>query len=89
MKKFILRLYVAGQSANSLRAKANLECLCADKLQGQCEIHVIDVLLNPQAALEDQVHVMPALVKVLPEPRCTILGDLSHTAAVLSALGLH
>jgi circadian clock protein KaiB len=39
-----LRLYVAGQSPKSLAALANLKKFCAEHLDGQYELQVIDLV---------------------------------------------
>jgi circadian clock protein KaiB len=43
-----LRLYVAGQSPKSLAALANLKKFCAEHLDGQYELQVIDLVKTPQ-----------------------------------------
>ena len=43
-----LRLYVAGQTAKSTRAFANLKVLCDEHLRGRYQIEVIDLLLHPR-----------------------------------------
>ena len=44
-----LRLYVAGKTAKSLAAIANLERLCREHLAGRHRIEVIDLLLDKGA----------------------------------------
>ena len=45
---FILRLYVAGQTPNSLAAFANLKKICEEHLAGRYQVEVIDLLQNPE-----------------------------------------
>ncbi|MBD0345708.1 MAG: circadian clock protein KaiB, partial [Coleofasciculus sp. Co-bin14] len=63
-----LRLYVAGQTAKSLTAFANLKKICEEYLQGQYHIEVIDLLENPQLAKADQIIGLPTLIRTLPTP---------------------
>jgi len=86
--KWELRLYVAGQTAKSLRAFANLKRICEEHLAGQYHIEVIDLLKNPQLARGDQILALPTLVRRLPEPVRKIIGDLSNTERVLVGLNL-
>lgn len=86
--KWELRLYVAGQTAKSLVAFANLKQLCEEYLAGQYSIEVIDLLKNPQLARGDQILALPTLVRRLPEPVRKIIGDLSNTERVLVGLDL-
>ena len=81
-----LRLYVAGQTAKSTAALANLERLCKTHWEGRYEIEVVDLLKNPTLAAGDQILAVPTLVRKLPEPIKKIIGDLSNEARVLVGL---
>ena len=83
-----LRLYVAGQTAKSMRAFANLKVLCDEHLNGRYQIEVIDLLLHPDLARGDQIVAIPTLVIKLPKPVRKIIGDLSDTDKVLVGLAL-
>jgi circadian clock protein KaiB len=83
-----LRLYVAGQSAKSVAAFANLRALCERYLPGKYEIEIIDLLQKPQLARGDQIVAIPTLVRKLPEPIRKIVGDLSNTEKTLVGLQL-
>ncbi len=83
-----LRLYVAGQTAKSLRAFANLQRLCENHLGGRYRIEVIDLLQQPTLAKGDQIIAVPTLVRSLPPPVRKIIGDLSNTERVLVGLDL-
>lgn len=82
------RLYVAGNSPNSQQARRNLELLCAKHLAGCHQIEVVDVLKDPDRALEDEVLLAPTLIRLSPAPPQFLLGNLSDTATVLASLGL-
>lgn len=83
-----LRLYVAGQTARSTVALANLKKICEDHLVGRYSIEVIDLLKHPQLSRGDQILAIPTLVRRLPEPMRKIIGDLSDTERVLIGLDL-
>ena len=83
-----LRLYVAGQSPKSLAALANLKKFCAEHLDGQYELQVIDLVKTPQLASSDQILAIPTLVRKLPVPIRKIIGDLSDSSRVLVGLDL-
>ena len=84
--KWMLRLYVAGQTPKAITAYANLKKICEDHLQGSYQIEVIDLLVNPTLAKDDQILALPTLVRKLPEPIKKIIGDLSNTERVLVGL---
>lgn len=83
-----LRLYVAGQTAKSIQAFANLKRICEEHLAGEYHIEIVDLLQNPQLAAGDQIIALPTLVRKLPEPVRKIIGDLSNTERVLVGLDL-
>ncbi|AFY73308.1 KaiB domain-containing protein [Synechococcus sp. PCC 7502] len=83
-----LRLYVAGKSAKSLLAIANLQKICDEFLDGQYRIEVIDLIEHPHIARKDQIIAVPTLIKKLPLPFKQIIGDLSNQEKVLVGLEL-
>lgn len=83
-----LRLYVAGQTAKSLQAFANLKRICEEHLAGDYRIEIVDLSKNPSLAQHDQILALPTLVRKLPEPVRKIIGDLSNTERVLVGLEL-
>lgn len=83
-----LLLFVCDGEPNSVRARENLDRICATRLRGRCDVRVIDVLKDYRAALEHNVLVTPCLVKLEPRPRALIAGTLSDADAVHTALQL-
>ncbi len=83
-----LRLYIAGQTPNSIAAIANLKKICEDQLQGKYRIEVIDLLKKPQLAKGDQIVAIPTLVRRLPPPVKKIVGNLSKTERTLVGLDI-
>ena len=83
-----LRLYVAGQTPNCLKAFVNLKRICEENLAGRYVIEVIDLLQNPRLAAGDEIIAIPTLVRKLPTPVRKILGDLSNSERVLVGLQL-
>jgi len=83
-----LRLYIAGQTPNSIAAIANLKKICEDQLQGKYRIEVIDLLKKPQLAKGDQIVAIPTLVRRLPPPVKKIVGNLSKTERALVGLDI-
>lgn len=83
-----LRLYVMDQTPTSVTAFANLKKICELHLKGRYRIQVIDLLKQPQLAKGDQILAIPTVVRRLPNPVRTIIGNLSDTARVLVGLDL-
>ncbi len=88
MNRFILRLYVTGNTSRSERAIENLERICRVQLGGRYEMQVFDVIERPELAEDDRILATPTLIKSLPPPLRRISGDLSDTEKVLVGLDL-
>jgi len=86
--KWILRLYVAGQTPKSVSAFVNLKKICEERLKNKYTIEIIDLLVHPQLGREHQILAIPTLVRKLPVPVRKIIGDLSNTERVLIGLDI-
>lgn len=87
-KRWVLRLYVAGQTQKSIQALANLKRICQAYLAGRYQIEVVDLQAQPTLAAGDQIMAIPTLVRRLPRPIKKIIGDLSNEYRVLIGLDL-
>lgn len=88
MTKYVLKLYITGQTSSSEKAIKNLESILKHDLKGMYELKIIDILKNPQLAEEDKILATPVLTKILPRPIRRIIGDLSDKESVLLGLDL-
>ena len=86
--KYVLWLYVAGETSKSVSALANLKKICDEHLLGQYRIQVIDLLQDPRLARDHPILALPTLVRQLPSLVCKIIGDLSNTERVLVGLDI-
>ncbi|MBZ5584518.1 MAG: circadian clock KaiB family protein [Acidobacteriia bacterium] len=87
-ERYVLKLFVSGASAKSLRAIENIKKLCEERLAGRYVLEVIDVYQRPGLVVANQILAAPTLVKELPPPVTKLLGDLSNEAQVLLGLDL-
>ncbi|WP_298910827.1 circadian clock protein KaiB [uncultured Nostoc sp.] len=87
-KNYVLKLYVAGNTPNSVRALKRLKDILEQEFEGVYALKVIDVLKSPQLAEEDKILATPTLSKILPPPVRKIIGDLSDREKVLIGLDL-
>ena len=83
-----LRLYVMDQTSRSVTALANLKQFCETNLKGRYHIKVIDLQKQPQLAKDDQILAIPTVVRRLPKPMRTIIGNLSDVEHLLVGLDL-
>ncbi len=87
-KTYVLKLYIAGNTPNSVRALKTLKDILEQEFEGVYALKVIDVLKSPQLAEEDKILATPTLAKILPPPVRKIIGDLSDRERVLIGLDL-
>lgn len=87
-RKCVLKLYVTGQTPNSIRAIQNLKEILKKDLKMTYELQIIDVQKNPQLAEDEKILATPTLSRVLPLPIRRIIGDLSEKDKVLLGLDL-
>jgi circadian clock protein KaiB len=81
-----LRLYIAGNAPNSVRALANARAICAEQNIAEDDLEIVDLLEHPRRALADGIIVTPTLIKLSPLPVQRVIGNLSDKNQVLLAL---
>ena len=85
--KYILHLYIAGMDSKSMKAIENLRKILDEHLKDQYDLEIIDICQNPEVAKKEQIIASPTLIKDLPSPVRTFVGDMSDKEKIL--LGLH
>jgi circadian clock protein KaiB len=88
MTNIVLRLYVAGTSAGTERVINILKYIFTKELGKHYSLEVIDVIQNPEMAEDERIIATPTLVRVLPEPKRRVIGDLFDHESVFYGLGL-
>jgi circadian clock protein KaiB len=83
-----LRLYVAGDSPNSLLARRNLDAVLAELQAQGTSLELIDVLREPERGLRDRILATPTLVRATPLPELRIIGTLRDRELLVRRLGL-
>jgi circadian clock protein KaiB len=87
-ERYVLKLYVTGATARSLRAIANVKAICEQYLKGRYDLKVVDIYKQPALLRGEQIVAVPTLIKKLPVPMRRMVGDLSRTEQVLLGLDL-
>lgn len=88
MRKFVLRLYVAGATARSRAAVLRVRQLCDAGLPDDCDLKVIDIYQQPALARARQIVATPTLVIEFPRPVRRFIGNLLNTAGLAVELDL-
>jgi circadian clock protein KaiB len=91
-RRIVLRLFVAGATSSSEKAKAALGTISTDlrtrRPECEVELEIIDVLSDPDTALMDHVFATPTVIRVSPGPARRLFGDLSSPEMVTIGLQL-
>jgi circadian clock protein KaiB len=82
-----LRLYIAGNAPNSLRAIDNIKAICDEHFPVGHELEIVDLLIDPTRALADGIVVTPTLLKLSPLPVQRLVGSLGDAGQLLLTLG--
>ena len=86
--RLLLRLYVTGTTAGSVRAIHQVRRVCDEPWSGRYDLEVIDIYRRPSLARDHQIIATPTLIKVLPAPLRRLIGDLSSKERIFLGLGL-
>src|SRR5205085_1747922 len=87
-ERYVLRLYVTGTTAKSIRAIENVRRICEEHLEGRYSLEVVDLYTHLPLARGDQIVAAPTLIKRLPAPLRQLIGDMSDEQKVLIGLDL-
>lgn len=87
-ERYCFRLYITGNTPNSVRAVRNLTKIAEKYFPDNYELEVIDVYEKPEQLLSDNIVAIPTLIKDAPLPVKRLVGDLSNTKKVLTSLGI-
>lgn len=83
-----LKLFVSTWSSPCQRAINNLSALLEECFPATYLLEIVDISKDPAIAIKENILCVPLLVKDSPEPRVTLLGDMSNRAKVLAGLTL-
>jgi len=86
--KYVLQLFVSGNTARSSRAIVNIRAVCEQHLKGRYTLEVVDLVRSPERASQEEIIALPTLVKRAPIPKRHFVGDLSNTIRLLHGLDI-
>jgi len=87
-EKYILTLYIAGQTQMAMRAIENINKYCDEHLREGYALNIVDLKKHPELAASEQIVALPALIRKLPAPMRILIGDLSDKEKVLVGLNI-
>lgn len=88
-QKYQFILFISGMSAKSANAIENLRKICDEYLTDNHEVEIIDISRERHQAQNYEIIGIPTLIRVFPDPKRIILGDLSDRDKVLRILDIN
>ena len=88
MKQIVLHLYVTGNTPSATQAISTLTELCQELGNENATLEIIDVLEDPEAALNADVYATPTVFRIEPEPVRRVFGNLSSKEMLIVGLQL-
>jgi circadian clock protein KaiB len=86
--RYLLRLYITGQTPRSRQSVENLRTLCDKYIPNQFDLEVVDIYQQPAMAAEGQIIAAPTLIKSMPLPLRRLVGDFSDQTRVILGLDI-
>gem|GEM_PF-1942824 len=86
--KYILELYIDGETFISKRAIKSIEKICKNELNNNVKLTIIDIKKNPEFLMKENIIAVPALVRLNPLPKRQIIGDLQDYQRILRGLDI-
>lgn len=86
--RYLFTLFVSGASASAERARGVAAALCERLPDAVCEIEVVDVDRDPEAARASDISVVPTLILRRPAPERRVLGELRDPESLVRVLQL-
>ncbi len=80
-------LFINGERADTVDELADLRRMLEVSIPGGYDLEVVDVMKNPQAAIESRIRATPLLVREVPEPVVKVLGSL-RSRGILATFGI-
>jgi circadian clock protein KaiB len=87
-ENYIFNLFISGDSILSNRAINNCKSVFEKYLFNRYKLKIIDVIKNPDIAFEENIIILPLLIRKFPKPELRIIGDMSDTHKVLNELDI-
>ena len=87
-QRYRLRLFISGATPRSSQAIENITKIAEKLLTGRYDLEVIYAYQQVDLLRDEQIVVLPTLIKQLPSPLRRMVGDLSEEEKVIIGLGL-
>lgn len=81
-------LFVNGMSHKSGHAIENMRRICDTYFSENFNLEIVDISYDKQMAVDHQIIALPTLIRLNPQPKRILIGDLSNTQKVLKILDI-
>lgn len=88
MERYKFKLFIIKGNPASNSLVERVENLLKDNLKTNYLIEIIDILENPDLAIQSKVIASPTLIKELPLPQKRLIGHCNDNDKIMTALSL-
>ena len=85
-RKYLFQLYLSSRSFSNEKICENLKLILDEKLKDQYSLEIIFVTEDVESVLQRNIFTTPTLIKKLPSPSSTVVGDLSDREKLSAAV---
>lgn len=85
-KKYFFELFIYKNTVLSKNAITNIKSILNKYLKNKFQLIITDVDKLPEAAIKEDILIMPILIKRNPKPEIRIVGDFTNPKNILKEL---
>ena len=85
-KEYFFELFIYKNTLLSINAIKNIKLILKKYLKNKFQLIITDVNKIPEAAIKEDILIMPILIKRNPKPEIRIIGDFTNPKKVLKEL---
>ena len=86
MDMYNFKLFVVENSPECSHAIKNITIILEKYLMGRSKLEIIDITKQPDIAIEENIFIVPLLIKKFPLPEERFIGDLSDSKRLIESL---
>ena len=86
MEDYLFKLFVIENSPECAHAIKNINFILEKYLKGKSKLEIIDISKQSNIAKEENIFMVPLLIKKFPLPEERFIGDLSDSKKILAIL---
>lgn len=88
MASYKFKIYLIEKNQSSKELLHKVTSILNNRFRNNYSLEIVDILKNPEIAINDNILATPTLLKEYPLPARRIIGDITDEKSFLSILSL-